>query len=315
MNYAFTLVTIFAIWSIAAMSLNLLMGYAGQLAVTQGAMVGIGGYTVGILATRWDVDPSWGLIVAAVAGGLVGALLSYLTLRLRSYDYVLMSLALQLILIEVFQRWTGLTGGSSGLSGVPRPTVFGHELSEPQDFALYAVVVALVVGSALYLLSRSPFAIALRAFRESESSLAALGFNTERVRVVTGAIAGLGGAVAGALYSGLVYFLVPATFGVSLSILVIVYVVVGGSGNMLGVVVGVAVVMAIPELVERLPLSVALQGPVEQIGYGLIVLLFVWFRPMGIVPERPVLRLGSSRRPRDGSRLADVAGTTEESRG
>jgi branched-chain amino acid transport system permease protein len=292
LNYTLTLVTIFAIWSIGAMSLNVLVGYAGQLAVTQGAMVGVGSYTVGILATHWNVNPLLGLLAAAVVGCVIGIVLSYLTLRLRAYDFVLMSLALQLILIEVLQRWTSLTGGSSGLSGVPRPRVFGQELAEPLSFAVYCVVVALVIGTALYLLSRSPFAIALRAFRESESSLAALGFNTERIRVIAGAIAGLGAAVAGALYSSLVYFLVPATFSVTLSILVIVYILVGGSGNMLGVAVGVAVVMAIPQVVEKFPLSVAVQGPVEQIGYGLIILLFVWFRPAGIVPERRVMRLG-----------------------
>lgn len=311
MNYVLTLVTIFSIWTIAAMSLNLVVGYAGQLAVTQGAMIGVGAYTVGILATRWDIDPFIGLLTAAVVGLLLGALLSQLTIRLTSYDFVLMSLALQLILVEALQRWTGLTGGSSGLSGFPRPSIGSLELSTPLNYALYCATIALLVGAVLFMISRSPFAIALRAFRESEPSLAALGFNVERMRVLTGAIVGAGAAVAGALYAGLVYFLVPGNFGVYMSLLVIIYILVGGSGNMLGVAVGVAVVMAIPEVVQQVPgLSISVQGPVEQIGYGLIVLAFVWFRPKGIVPERPILRLGPGRRWR--ADVAPVSAETDE---
>lgn len=306
MSYFAVLLTIFVIAAISAMALNLAIGHAGQLTITQGALMGVGAYTTGLLSIELSLNPAVGLAVSAVSGVLVGLAFAAAAIRLREYDFVLVSLILQMMTIEIIRR-VPATGGSSGLSSIGRPSVFGNELVFPVPFAGLALVVAVIAMGALWRISNSMFATTLRGFRDSEASIAALGKNTNAIRLLVGAIAGFGGGLAGGLQASFVGFISPDDFSVFLSVLIIVYLLVGGVGNATGVLVGVALLIAVPEIIKEIPaISVALQGPLQRIIYGLIVMGFIMFRPEGLLPEKPILHL--PQRDHDGGSAASEIG-------
>lgn len=287
MAYFAALLVGMAIAAIAALALNLILGYAGQLAVTQGALMGVGAYTVGLLSVNLGIDPAYTLWLAAAFGGLIGAAFAALSIRFREYDYVLVSLVLQMMVVEVFRRWTGLTRGGRGLGGIERPTLLGLDLTSQVAFAAMSLVLVALFAVVMYRLTSTPYGLSLRAFRGSEESVAALGKNTTHLRLTVGLIAGLGGGLAGGLHASFIGFITPNDFTEFVSILIIIYILVGGSGNMSGVLLGVALIVAIPEVVANFRfVSTSLQGPVERILYGLIVIGFVSFRPQGLLPER-----------------------------
>jgi len=294
MDYLATVVVLFASSTISALALNLIVGYAGQLAITQGALTGAGAYTTGLLSVKLQVDPTLGILAAAGVGAVLGLAFAAATIRLAQYNFVLVSLILQLIVIDALQRSTDLTGGSSGLSGIAQPSLFGVDLSAPAPYAVYALCLLALFAVAMVRLAHSPYALSLRAFRESESSIAALGKNTVRLRMTVGIVAGFGAGIAGGLQASFVAFITPSNYTEFLSILIIVYLLVGGMGNMYGIILGVALLTALPEFVNGTHFfSVALQAPVDRIMYGLIILLFVTFRPVGVLPERRILKFGN----------------------
>lgn len=294
MSYLATVLVGLSVAVISAMALNVLVGYAGQLAVTQGALMGLGAYTVGILSAKLSVDPLLGMLLGAIVGGLAGLLFAAASLKLVEYDYVLVSLILQMMVIEVIRRWTDLTGGTSGLSGVAQPSLARMIARGPVGFATLTLIILIPFAIAMFRLGRSPYALALRGFRESEAGVAALGWNTTRLRLSVGLIAGVGAGLAGGIQASFIGFITPGEYTEFLSILVIVYLLVGGSGNMWGAILGVLIVVSLPELLTYVDLvSTAAQAPLERIIYGLIIIAFVVLRPQGLLPER---RIVSARR-------------------
>ncbi len=296
MTYMLVLVTVFALSAISAVALNFIVGYAGQLSVTHGAFMGIGAYFFAIVTIRLGVDPLLAILGSLLLSTVLGAILATTALRMAGYDWVLVSLMLQSFLVLIIVRWTGLTGGASGMPGVPRPQLFGLDFRDPAVFAVFMVIIATAFVVFMWMLGRTQFALALRGFRESERSTAALGYNTNSLRITAGAVAGGGAGLAGSLYATFVGYIHPDQFTAHLSVLILIYVLVGGTGNTLGVIAGVAIVMAIPEAIKSLTfLPSNLIGPLQQIGYGLVIMLFVFFRPQGVFPEKPLLYIDRAR--------------------
>jgi branched-chain amino acid transport system permease protein len=296
MNYWATLVIIWCIAVIAAMSLNVIMGYAGQLFVAQGALVGVGAYTYARLTTSLHVNPWICLVAAIILGGIVGALFALGSLRMVGYDYVLFALIAQLVLTEVATGWTTVTGGATGLTNIPRPAIGSFSFDGPRSFAGLCLALCALTGLALVLVTRS-LGLTFRSFRESERGTAALGKNVLQLRVVVGLIAGCGAGLAGALNATFVNFVQPPDYGVALSIVLVIYVMVGGTGNLLGSAFGVAIIMVIPQVISKFNnVQLTLRGPLAQMIYGAVIIGFVLLRPQGLVPERPLL---NSRRVRD----------------
>lgn len=301
MNYVLAIATVCAFTVIAAMSLNVLVGAAGKLSMTQGALMGVGAYTTGVLSVSLGVNPLAGIFLGAVMGAVLGALFALLMSRAKGYEYVLISLVLQMTVVELFRRGDAVTGGTSGLGGIARPEIFGFRLTENLWFAALAVTLAAVVAVVLFRLSRSGFFLGVRGFRNGETGVAALGLNVMKLQVAATAIAGFGAGLAGGLYASMFGFISPSNFTEYLSIMVVVYLLVGGIGNMWGAIAGVILMVSVPEVIAIvLNVPVSVQGPLERILYGVIIVLFVLLRPRGIIPERPV--------------FANFAAESEESR-
>jgi branched-chain amino acid transport system permease protein len=253
-----------------ALSLNLVIGYTGQLNLGQSAFFGIGAYvsTILIKSYGWNF---WLAAVAAVgAAGLLGLALAAFAVRLRGHYLAIASLGFAVITYQVLVNWENVTQGVRGIYGIMPP--FSHPAALFYLVAGVAVLVYVLIDN----LVRSPVGDTLRAIREDEVSAASLGINRALWKAfafgVGAAIAGL----AGCFYPGFVGTLVPDAFNIVESFTMMAMVIVGGMGTMIGPVVGAIVLTFLPELLRGF-------GELRLMIYGIALTLVVLFMPGGIV--------------------------------
>jgi urea transport system permease protein len=248
--YWYTVLTTALAYGILALSLDLLWGYTGILNLAPAAAFGVGAYAWGVIGTR--VDGSQGTWLALLAAIAVPALLSGLVALVsfwagaREIYFALITLAVGLVLQQVAQAWTGLTGGSNGLIGIPWPTfgIAGVEETFDQPSSLYFLTLAFTVVAFLVcaLLVRGRVGSVLAGIRESDRRAETLGYSTLAYRVLASAVSGGLAGLAGMLYAPTTGIVDPSVFGVALSVQVFVWVAVGGQGTLLGPLVAAVVI-------------------------------------------------------------------------
>ena len=256
--------------ALLALSLNLVLGYTGQLNLGQSAFFAIGAYVSTILIKSYGWNFWLAALVAVAAAGLLGLALAAFAVRLRGHYLAIASLGFAVITYQVLINWEDVTQGVRGIYGILPPV--------PNAVALFYLVagIAALVYLLLDNLVRSPVGDTLRAIREDEVSAASLGVNG----AVWKAFAfGLGAAIAGLagiFYPGFVGTLVPDAFGIIESFTMMAMVIVGGMGTMIGPVIGAIVLTFLPELLRGF-------GELRLMIYGLALTLVVLFMPGGIV--------------------------------
>lgn len=295
MNYLLHLLVYFNIYVIVAMSLNLVVGYCGLLTMAHAGFYAIGGYTYALLA----INQGWGFVPAALAGAAVAALLSLFVSvsawRLKGDFFVMVTLAAQALIYSMLYNWTSpgeplgslknLTNGPFGITGIPRPDLFGWRVTTPAAFALFSTGVAAVCLLVLWRLKTSPWARLLLSMREDELAARGLGKNTRLAKVQAFAIAGAMAAIAGALYAAHVRYLDPSSASLDESILMLSMVLVGGLGNFRGPALGAAILILLPELLRFLHLPDAQAANLRLLIYGLLLVIMVHVRPQGLAGE------------------------------
>lgn len=279
------LVTI-AIFALAAVSLDLLIGYTGLFTIVHGALFGMGAYASAIVALQLGLGFWAGAGAAILAGAAVSLLIALPSLRISGHYLVLASFGVQEVLYGFYLNLDGLTGGPGGIRGVPRPTLFGAAIdSNGAYLALYAAITILVV-LALRRLLASSYGLLLKAVREDELAPQALGKNVVALKIQAFVLAGAVAGLSGSLYAHYVTFVSPESFDVHASIFILTMVLIGGMGTLWGPVLGAALLIALPELLRFLPFSSTELGPMRQIVYGAVLMAFCFLRPQGIVAGR-----------------------------
>jgi branched-chain amino acid transport system permease protein len=277
--------TLAAIFAVLAVSYSLLLGSTGIFSAAHASFFGFGAYAGAVAAIRWEqpfpVDILFGAAVAAVLAVLVSLPMS----RLVSEQVLVASLALQLVFASVFENFHSVTGGSSGVYGIGRPELFGYGFYETLPFALLTLVTAAVLIGSIGLMLRRRAWLLLRATRDDALLAKSFGISTHIPRLLAWVIAGSAAGAAGAIFARFVGYLSPASFGISQTLLILTMVVVGGLGSVRGVILGVAVLTAIPELLTYLPADLAAADQLQPLIYSIVLLLVVVFRPQGLLPE------------------------------
>lgn len=272
-----------------ALSLNLVLGYTGQLNLGQSGFFAIGAYVTTVLVKShgWNF---WLACMAAVgAAGIVGLLLAAFAVRLRGHYLGIASLGFAVITYQVLVNWEKVTEGVRGIYGILPPPPIAipglPEISFGNPVSLFYLVggITLLVYILMDNLVRSPVGETLRAIREDEVSAASLGVNAAKWKAFA---FGLGSAVAGlagCFYPGFVGTLVPDAFNIVESFTMMAMVIVGGMGTMIGPVIGAVVLTFLPELLRSM-------GELRLMVYGLALTLVVLFMPGGILQAWQVLR-------------------------
>ncbi len=285
MAYLLHILILIGIYLILAESLNLIAGYAGLLSISHAAFYGVGAYAAALLALNFDVSVWLTVPAAMVAASVLAVLVAWPGLRIRDDYFVIVTFAFQIIVFSVMNNWVELTSGPLGLPGIPRPVVFGWTINEHWEFLLATSAAAGVVVFVCWRLIRSPFGRVLRAIREDEVFTASLGKNVASFKMRVFILGGAMAAVGGCLYAYYITFIDPTSFTVMESIFIISIVIVGGAGSLRGAALGAVVLVVLPEALRFLGLPNALAANMRQIFYGLALILFMLFRPQGLIGE------------------------------
>lgn len=271
------------IYTILAVSLNLLVGYAGIFSLAHAAVYGIGAYASALVALKLGLGFWGGLVVAAVAGACAAALVGIPSLRVAGDYYIVASFGLQVVILTVFMNWTDLTNGHAGLAGIPRPRVFGLVIDNPFKYVVLSLALAALTYAVCRRLTGSAFGRTLRAVREDEIAAQATGKNVTLVKIVITTISSALGALGGSLYAHYITYINPSSFTLDESIFIMSLVILGGTERLAGPVVGAFILLAVPEALKFLAIPDTVAAPTRQILYGGLLILFMFVRPEGIL--------------------------------
>ena len=283
MEYLLSLAVFATIYTVAALSLNLLIGHAGIFSVAHATFFGIGAYATAILTTRAIGLFPVAMVLGAIVAGAVGWVFARATLRVSGDYMVVASFALLVIFSQVFTNWTSVTGGGAGLPAVPRPgLVDGELLGSNVWFLLLCIAVAAVTYFVSYRLVHSPLGRVLRALREDEAAAASLGKFVRRFRAVVFTVSSAMAAVAGSLYAHYMSYVSPLDFTVQVTVLILTMVIVAGTTRLWAVPLAAVLVMAITDGVRYVELPAQIAPGAQQILYGLLLVLFAVLLPQGL---------------------------------
>ena len=273
------------IYVILATSFNLLIGFAGLFAFGHAVFYALGAYATALRAIRLHLPFPLPLLISVVITGGVGLAVALPALRISGIYLVITTLALQVIAIDVIINWTSLTGGPTGISNVPPVTLFGTALSGPASFLPLAVVTSLLCFLVARHIGNSPYGRALRAMRENESAAASVGKNIFSMKVSIFGVSAALASVAGSLFAYYLSYVGADSFQVSETVLILSMVVVGGTGNLFGSVLGAAILVLLPDLLAFIDLPSVVAGQIRLLIYGCMLILFLVFRPEGLLRE------------------------------
>ncbi len=268
-------------FAIAALGLNLLTGYNGQISVGHGAFFGIGAYTTAILVTNNGWSPLGTLLPAAIISLIVGMIVGLPALRIRGVYLALVTLALATMFPQIVIKYNDLTGGTQGLDFEPDQELSAPSWSGLKDnqWRYYVVIVVAVIAFLLVRnLVRSRVGRALVAMRDNETAAEVVGVNLSLYKVMTFGVSAMLAGIGGSLYTMNSSHVDANEFGVTLSITILVMVVVGGAATTFGPAIGAFVVVMLPEL---FPASVP--KVLTPAVFGLLLILLMAVAPGGIV--------------------------------
>jgi len=279
-SYGTYLLTLWCVYVMAGMGLNLTAGYAGQMSIGHAAFLGIGAYTGAIL-----LKAGLGLAVALPAATLlcfvIGVALGFPALRVQHHYLAFATLGFNVLVFLVMRNEEWLTGGTFGISAIPRPALFGLSLDRPWAFFLFTYVSALLLAAAFYGLVRSPWGRAFATLRDNRIRAESLGVDVTAYTLLAFAIGAACAGIAGVYFAMLVQFIEPAPFHPAASLMMLLMVIVGGAGRFLGPVVGAAFLVLLPEWLRFMK-------DWYLVLFGLTIVVLMLWLPGGVlsIPER-----------------------------
>jgi branched-chain amino acid transport system permease protein len=285
MDYIFFILILVDIYIILAVTLNLLMGFTGLISMAHAGFMAIGAYTTTLLITSLGLNFFLTIPLGVLIAGLVSALLALPSLRVKGEHYIIASFGLQIILYNILLNWVSLTNGPYGFSGIPRPQLFGYTFDSYRSYLVLASLITLVCVFIIWRITRSRFGLVLRGIREDEIAASSLGKNVNRFKVITFVAGSSVAAVAGSLYATAISFIDPFCFTVHDSIFMLAVVIIGGMGNIFGSALGALLLISLPELLKFLKVAETIAAPLRQMIYGALLVVFMRFRPQGLLPE------------------------------
>lgn len=285
MEYFLHILILIGIYIILSVSLNLVAGYTGLLSVAHAAFYGIGAYVTALLALHFESHFIINILCAMVLSGILGAFIAIPSLRSHDDYFVIATFAFQIIIFSILNNWVSLTKGPMGLPGIPQPVLFGFQISSHIAFLFFVSFFAIITFLAASRLVNSPFGRVLKAIREGEVFAASLGKNVAGFKITVLVVSASLAGIAGSLYAYYITFIDPTSFTIMESIFILSLVIIGGSGNLWGSVVGAVVLVTLPELLRFIGMPNAIAANMRQIIYGALLVLFMMYRPQGLIGE------------------------------
>lgn len=283
MEYLIHIAILASIYGVLALSLNLVVGEAGLLSVTQAAFYGIGGYATALLMLNSGVNFFLAAALGMVLSGLIAFLLGVVFSRLSGDYYALGTFGFNIIVYSIMLNWQSVTQGPLGIPGITRPVLFGFQFSDNLSFLILALVALALVYLACRFITRSSFGRVLNAVREDEQATAVFGYSTNYYKLAVFSISAMLAALAGSFFASYITYIDPSSSVLMESILILSMVILGGLGSNRGAVLGAVVLIVLPELLRFVGFPSDIAAQMRQLTYGAILILLMLYRPQGIL--------------------------------
>jgi branched-chain amino acid transport system permease protein len=264
------------IYIILAISLDLLIGYAGQISLGHAGFFALGAYASGISTVKYAFTPFWGFIHSIILTGLVALLLGLAVLRLKGYYLIIATLSFGIIVTGLITSLQDLTGGGTGLSGIPDFELLGFSFNNPIRYFYLVWIFVLLTIVLSYGIVHSRVGRAISAIHTDELAASCMSINPTKYKVQIFTFSAVLAGISGTLFAHYLKFLAPDDFNLFVSIDIIVMVFVGGVGTIFGPVLGATFIKMLPEILYTLK-------DYELLIYGLILILILVFMPGGIL--------------------------------
>jgi branched-chain amino acid transport system permease protein len=263
------------IYAVVALGLNLVVGLAGLVSLGQAGLLAIGAYTASILATKFGFEFIPAALAAMCLTGFFGVILAYPTLRVRGVYLAVITIAFGIVVENIAIEWSSVTGGTTGISNIPKIAFFGHALNDVRFYYLISFIF-LISFIIHYNIRKSRFGRSMRAATQSEIAVRSVGINPISARTLAFTLAAVLTGIAGALYAYLNSYVNPDTFRFLDSLRYLLMVILGGSGTVLGPLLGAAILTYIPEFFQKF-------GVWQHFAYGALLVIVIFIMPLGIV--------------------------------
>lgn len=271
-----------ALYFIVAVSLNVLVGLSGQVSIGHAAFWALGAYGSALVVTKLGL-PFWiGIAAGTLISTIFGIAVAIPALRIQGHYLAIATLAFALFIEKVLHEWEGLTGGRAGIF-VPRPSLFGYQLSSDRDYYWLLLIVCALVAFIASNLQRSQTGRALQALRMSPTAAQSCGIDRRRAMIVVFGISAALCGLSGALYAHFIGYLSASTFSLETSLSFITMVVIGGTGSIAGALMAGLFLAIAPEVLRGF-------GTLQMVIYGVLLLLCVIFLPRGLASLPSVIR-------------------------
>jgi len=264
------------LYVVLALSLNLVVGFAGQLSMGHSAFYAIGAYTTAILTVSFGVSFWIALVASAVVAGIFGLLLGIPTLRLKGDYLAITTIGFAEILRLVLINWTKVTRGPAGIPGIPSPSLFGLVINNNIGYFYLALVLVMVTIFISHRLSNSRLGRGLIAVKDDEIAAEAMGINSAFLKILAFTLGAALAGIAGSFFASFIHYVNPDNFTYAESVAILTMVVLGGIGSIPGVVLGATILTIIPEALRDI-------ASYRYAIYGILLILMMIIRPQGMI--------------------------------
>jgi branched-chain amino acid transport system permease protein len=281
--YLNNLAVLITINAILAVTLNFVLGYAGIFSMAHAVFFGIGAYTAALVSMKLGAGFLLSTAIAMGVSGLISLALALPALRVRGEYFVAASLGLQMLAMTLFAEWKGVTGGIGGITNIPPARFPGFEITTPAQYLVLALTCLALVMITIAVLVRSSFGRSLKAIRDDETAAWAFGKNVAVIKTMAVVLSSSLAAVAGSLYAFYLSFINVESFTLDTSVLLMAMVIIGGTATLFGPVGGTILILLLPAALSYLPgLPQTEIGSIQQMVYGLAMVLLMIYRPGGL---------------------------------
>ncbi len=281
MNYLLHILIMCEIYLILALAMNLLAGYSGLISLAQAAFYGLGAYTAALLMTNTHVSFTFILFLAFVINLITCLPVIWFAIRLRDLYFILATLAWQIIVFVLLYNWTSVTNGPFGITGIPKPELFGVKFSSLPAFATLGGVITGFILLFFIGLHRTPLSRFLEGVRDDQLAMMTFGKSPTYYKLIAIMISSGVSAIAGVLFTTYFSFIDPTSFTLNESILIISIVLIGGLGTIKGSIAGALFYVLLPEVLRFVEIPDAIAANFRMLIYATVLVLVVMFRPNG----------------------------------
>ena len=281
MEYLINLGILFCIYGVLALSLNMVVGMTGLVSLAPAAFYGIGAYATAITMTSLGLNFFTSLLVGVAINILVAIFVGQILSKFKSGYYAIVSAGLAIIVYSLLLNWKDVTNGPLGIFGIPKPSIFGYAIESNSAFLILSLIILAIFFAIYRYIDKSSFGRGLKAIREDEELATVMGYSVGRMKSIifssSAAIAG----IAGGMFASYIAFIDPSTFSVHESIFLFTIIIIGGLASGVGSIVGALILLSLPEILRFVGLPYEIAAQLQQIIYGLALILMMVYRPRG----------------------------------